>query len=92
MAFYLGENVMPHQAHRTWIKGFAVHDDGPNEKMLRTMLAQHTVAETARIEACKKGNTHAYLDEPSPRWCGGSGDQGPSAVRGLRAPRGRRDD
>jgi hypothetical protein len=63
VAFYLGENVTPHQAHRTWIKGFDVHDDGPDEKMMRAMLAPHTVSETARVEACKTANAHTYIGE-----------------------------
>jgi hypothetical protein len=65
VAFYLGENVMPHQAHRTWIKGFDVHDDGPDEKMMRATLALHTVSETARVDACKTANTHTYIGEIS---------------------------
>jgi hypothetical protein len=28
VGFYLSEHVMPQHAHRTWIKGFEVHDDG----------------------------------------------------------------
>ena len=49
--------------HRTWIKGFDVHDDGPDEKMMRAMLAPHTVSETARVEACKTANAHTYIGE-----------------------------
>jgi hypothetical protein len=61
VAFYLSENVMPHHAHRSWITGFEVHDDGPDEKMARAMLAPHTVSETARLAACKDAGKHKYI-------------------------------
>lgn len=47
VAFYLSEHVMPGEAHRTWIKDFEVHDDGPDEALFRKMLAPHTMGAPA---------------------------------------------
>src|ERR1019366_8635762 len=44
LAFYLSEHVMPHHAHRTWVTKVEVHNDGPDEKMMRVMLAPHVTA------------------------------------------------
>lgn len=41
LAMYLSEHVLPHHAHRSWITGFEVHDDGPDEQLARAMLAEH---------------------------------------------------
>ena len=60
VAFYLSENVMPHHAHRSWVTGFEVHDDGPDEKLAREMLKPHSISETARVEACKSDGKHGY--------------------------------
>ena len=60
LAFYLSENVMPQHAHRSWITKVEIHDDGPDENMIRAMLAPHTVAESARIGVCKDKGTHKY--------------------------------
>jgi hypothetical protein len=60
LAFYLSENVMPHHAHRSWITKVELHDDGPDEKLLRSMLAPHTVSEGSRVRACIEKGTHSY--------------------------------
>jgi hypothetical protein len=55
VAFYLSEHVMPQQAHRTWITKVEVHDpDGPDEAMMRAMLAPHVASgniDAADVEA-----------------------------------------
>ena len=60
VAFYLSENVMPHHAHRSWISGVEVHDDGPDEKLIRAMLAPHVISEASRVAACMSAQTHKY--------------------------------
>ena len=52
VAFLLSENVLPHHAHRSWITKFEVHDDGPDEKLMREMLAPHFVSPRAAVMAC----------------------------------------
>jgi len=61
VAFYLSENVMPHHAHRSFITSFEVEDDGPDEALMRSMLARHTVSGTETVEACVAAGTHAYV-------------------------------
>jgi hypothetical protein len=60
VAFYMSENVMPQEAHRSWIKKIEVEDDRPDEKMIRSMLAPHTVAEATRVLGCVSTGTHKY--------------------------------
>lgn len=41
---YLARHVMPHNAHKSWMTGFEVHDDGPNEELFRKKIAEHVDA------------------------------------------------
>jgi len=48
LAHLLQDNIIPGQFEWDWIKGFAVHDDGPNEELMRSKLELHTKAEHGR--------------------------------------------
>lgn len=37
---------MPHHAERAWLSKFEVHDDGPDEALMRSMLAPHAASGT----------------------------------------------
>ena len=65
VAFYLSENVMPHHAHRSWISGFEIIDDGPDEKLARAMIGRHVISETDRVAICTMDGTHAYVTVPT---------------------------
>lgn len=66
VSFYLSENIMPNHAHRSWVTKIEVeNDDGPNEEMVRSMLAPHVEAHADRIHACTAKHTHS--SDPSVR-------------------------
>jgi hypothetical protein len=46
VAMYLSEHTMPHHAERAWLNRVEVLDDGPNEALLREMLAPHIASGT----------------------------------------------
>lgn len=49
IARHLSTVVMPNWAHPKWMKGFEIHDDaGPNEAMIRRMVAPHLLADHGR--------------------------------------------
>jgi len=57
-AFYISEEHLPYWAKREWITKFYAHDDGPDEAMMRAMLAPHAVSEASRVAACKADGNH----------------------------------
>jgi hypothetical protein len=44
VARYMARHVMPHHAHRAWMKDFDVQDDGPDESLFDQMLKPHVAA------------------------------------------------
>lgn len=47
---YLSRQVMPHHAHRSWMKRVEVDDDGPDEALFRSMIAKHVDAGNLEAE------------------------------------------
>lgn len=65
VAMYISEHFAPHHFHRTWLTGkIEVHDDGPDEKLMREMLAPHV--EAGNIEASEvEDHVKAYMEPAS---------------------------
>jgi hypothetical protein len=56
---YVAAHTLPNHAHHSWLTGVEVHDDGPDEKLFRAIVAPHLVAESARVSGCK---AHSYAN------------------------------
>lgn len=60
LGHYLSRHVMPHHAHKNWMRGFEVHDDGGDEVLLRAKIDVHVAA--GNIDALDvDGIVAAYL-------------------------------
>jgi len=47
VARLLQQNVLPHHTHPKWMQKVEVHDDGPDEKLFRSLIAPHLDADHA---------------------------------------------
>ncbi len=61
---YVLRHVLPHHAHKAWAKRAEVHDSGPDEALLRSVIAEHVVAGNIQAEDVEDIVT-AYL-QPTP--------------------------
>lgn len=51
VAFILSEHFAPEHFHRSWLTGkFEFHDDGPDEKLARSILEAHVAADNIPAE------------------------------------------
>lgn len=61
VALYVSEHVLPHHAHRSWVTGVEVHDDGPSKDLAAAKLDEHVAA--GNIDAADHAaHLAAYLE------------------------------
>src|SRR6266446_986514 len=50
VARYLARHVMPHHAHKNWMKSFEVSDNGPNLDLFKKIVNSHVEAGNIDLE------------------------------------------